>query len=201
MNVVDLIFTPTSASHLDEWPDRALAEMALRDRSYFAFIFRKYAGPVHQYCDRCLGSREAAEDATQTVFMKAFSAFPTFRDPENLRPWLFTIAHNVIIDARRAQRPERPIYETEDFADSAASPEELAISRSERLQIAQLLEQLPPLQREVVELRLQGMSDREIACILGKSHQAIRAAQHRALVQLRKLMLDDSCEGDCHVAA
>jgi RNA polymerase sigma factor (sigma-70 family) len=194
---------PTERGHLssEQRSDAELVAMALHDPASFSLIFRKYAAPVHQYCDRCLGTREAAEDAAQTVFLKAFASLKTCRDPENLRSWLFSIAHNVIIDARRRRRPENSIDVVEDLVDATPSPEEIAISSAERLHVTRLLGQLPSLQREVVELRLQGMTDKEIAGLLGKSHQAIRAAQHRALVQLRTLIHADLQKGGGHAMA
>ena len=107
-----------------------------------------------------------------------------------------------------AQRHRRylPVLQTvkfadsvEEIADSATSPEDLAVAAAELLHITTLLRRLPDSQREVVELRLQGLTDKEIAGILGKSHQAIRAAQHRALLQLRLLAGIDSRKDSGHV--
>jgi RNA polymerase sigma factor (sigma-70 family) len=83
--------------------------------------------------------------------------------------------------------------------DTADSPEDLAIAATELLHITTLLARLPDLQREVVELRLQGLTDKEIAGILGKSHQAIRAAQYRALIQLRSLAAIEPDKESSHV--
>lgn len=182
-----------------ELTDGQLVEQALAEPAAFLDIFQRYRDPIFRYCHRCLGNHESAEDAAQTTFMRAFANLKSCKDRDRFHAWLFTIAHNVIVDAYRSSKPSRPIDWADEIPDGAASPEDLAIAASELLQITALLSQLPNLQREVVELRLQGLTDKEIATILGKSHQAIRAAQYRALLQLRSLAGIDAAKGSGHV--
>lgn len=182
-----------------ESTDGQLVEQALADPAAFLEIFQRYQDPIFRYCHRCLGNRESAEDATQTTFMRAFSGLRSCKDRNRFHAWLFTIAHNVIVDTYRSSKPSSSLDWAEELADSAASPEDLAIAATELLHITTLLGRLPELQREVVELRLQGLTDKEIAGILGKSHQAIRAAQYRALLQLRALAGVDSKKEPDHV--
>ena len=189
----------TTRSLIAESTDRQLVEQALAEPAAFLEIFQRYRDPVFRYCHRSLGNREAAEDAAQTTFMRAFANLKSCKDRDRFHAWLFTIAHNVIVDAYRASKPSSPIDWADQIADNAASPEDLAIAATELLQITALLGKLPDLQREVVELRLQGLTDKEIAGILGKSHQAIRAAQYRALIQLRSLAGIDAAKGSGHV--
>jgi RNA polymerase sigma-70 factor (ECF subfamily) len=186
-------------TRVTEVTDRELVEQALAEPAAFLDIFQRYRDPVHRYCHRRLGDREAAEDATQTIFMRAFANLKSCRDPDGLRSWLFTIAHNVVVDAWRSSRPVQPLDWAGHVEDRAASPEDQAIASTEQLYITALLVKLPDSQREVVELRLQGFTDKEIAGILGKSHEAIRAAQHRALIQLRSLVGVDPTKESGHV--
>jgi RNA polymerase sigma-70 factor (ECF subfamily) len=182
-----------------ESTDGQLVEQALADPAAFLEIFQRYRDPIFRYCHRCLGNRESAEDATQTTFMRAFAGLRSCKDRGRFHAWLFTIAHNVIVDTYRSSRPSSSLDWADELVDSATSPEDLAIAATDLLQITNLLGKLPELQRAVVELRLQGLTDKEIAGILGKSHQAIRAAQHRALIQLRSLAGIDSTKESGHV--
>ena len=84
--------------------DGALVALARQDRRAFAPLYARYADQVHRYCYRRLGTREAAEDATSLVFARALAALPKCRD-ETFRSWLFAIAHNVIANDLRDQRP------------------------------------------------------------------------------------------------
>lgn len=189
----------TNRSRNAESTDRQLVEQALAEPAAFLEIFQRYRDPVFRYCHRCLGNREAAEDAAQTTFMRAFANLKSCKDQDRFHAWLFAIAHNVIVDAYRSSRPTSSIDWADQVADNAASPEDLAIAATELLHITALLSKLPDVQREVIELRLQGLADKEIASVLGKSHQAIRAAQYRALIQLRSLAGVDSQKGSGHV--
>jgi RNA polymerase sigma-70 factor (ECF subfamily) len=135
---------------------------------------------------RLLGSREAAEDANADVFMRALIALPGYR-AGSFRSWLFTIAHNVIVDHRR-RRASAPLLDAIDAADPGPSPEAAAIASSERAALFAALPLLSPEQQHVVALRLAGLSAVEIGEALGKPRGAVDALQHRALVRLRALL-------------
>jgi RNA polymerase sigma-70 factor (ECF subfamily) len=84
----------------DEDEVARLVAAAQRDRAAFAPLYDRYVRAVYGYCYRCLGDREAAEDATSAVFTKALIGLSSYREGA-FRGWLFTIAHNVITDAVR----------------------------------------------------------------------------------------------------
>jgi RNA polymerase sigma-70 factor (ECF subfamily) len=179
--------------------DETLVTLAQHDRSAFALLYRRYASAVYRYCDRGLGDRAAAEEATQTVFLRALASLPSCRDGRAFRPWLFAIAHNAIVDARRARRPFASLEDVLEVHDTAPSPEALAIEGVERREITSLLARLPDQEREIIELRLAGLRDKEIAHALGRSAGAIRTAQYRAVKRLRTLLAD--CQREVrHVA-
>ncbi len=168
--------------------DAALVAAAKRERSAFAPLYQRYADPVYRYCLRRLGSKEAAEDATAQVFMKALAALPAYREESpSFRSWLFAVAHNVLVDTERARRPSFLLEEATAVADSAPGPE-AALSAEARAEVRSLLAVVAPDQRRVLELRLAGLTTVEIAAVLGCSPGAVRAAQFRAATRLRALM-------------
>lgn len=167
--------------------DDELVAQARSDPAAFALLYRRYAVVVYRYCDRALSDRAAAEEVTQTVFLRALTALPSYRGGA-FRSWLFAIAHNAIVDARQTRRPLASLEEAVDLADAAASPEDLALAAMAQREISQLLAQLPAEQRAAVELRLAGLRDKEIAQVLGRSPGAVRAAQYRAVQRLRGLL-------------
>ncbi len=77
--------------------------------------------------------------------------------------------------------------ETDTREDPDPSPETLAIDQEERRAVQLLLQELPKRDREVVELRLAGLTGHEIAQTLNCSHDAVRAAHYRAIHRLREL--------------
>lgn len=172
-------------------PDGSDAELVAQarqgDARAFALLYRRYLNQVYDYCRHRLPSREAAEDATQTIFVKALGSIRTCRDDDLFAGWLFAIARNVIIDAWRSGRVGSVIVDNlPDMADPAASPEEMVIGAEQTRQIQRWREDcLNRNDQELLDLRLQGLTDREMAVTLNRSHGAIRVAQHRMLKRLR----------------
>jgi RNA polymerase sigma-70 factor, ECF subfamily len=171
----------------DTTPDAELVALAQRDPHAFARLYTRYLDPIHRYCYRRLGSREAAEDATSLVFAKALSALPCYHD-SSFRSWLFTIAHHVIVDRYRDTHAEQSLEMAAEVLDDAPSPEALAIAADEGRSVSALLAHLPEHQRRVVELRLTGLTGAEIAQTLGRTPANIDVTQHRAVARLRILL-------------
>ena len=182
--------TPTIWEHraLDQ-SEAELAERAKRDPEAFAQLYLRYVDPIHRYCYRRLGSREAAEDATSQVFAKALAALPRYR-ADSFRGWLFTIAHHVVVDSVRAGRHDQSLDAAGELelADAAPSPEVLALAADEGRTLRQALAQLPEHQRQVVELRLAGMTGPEIGRALGRKPKHVDVTQFRAIARLRQLL-------------
>jgi RNA polymerase sigma-70 factor (ECF subfamily) len=169
--------------------DADLVLAAQRERSAFGPIYERYIDSIYRYCLRRCGHRQAAEDATATVFMKAMASIQHFRvDGRSFRSWLFAIAHNTLVDLERANRPTLSGDEIGFIADSDPGPEQLALASESNWETVRLLLALPTDQRRVLELRLAGLETREIAGVLGISDGAVRASQYRAAKRMRLLL-------------
>jgi RNA polymerase sigma-70 factor (ECF subfamily) len=166
--------------------DAELVRRAQADLEAFVDLYNRYVDPIFRYCNRHL-PRTAAEDATSITFLNAIRAIRRF-DPERsgFRSWLFTIAHNAIVDQLRARR-HLPIDEVELTATDAALDEGV-IAADRRRQFRVALSRLGADQQQVIHLRLAGLSGPEIAEAMGKSQGAVRTIQHRAVRELRRLM-------------
>ena len=158
-------------------------------------LFAMYGDPVLNYCYYRLGNWEDAEDAAQQIFAKAMGALDRFRsdscDPErSQRAWLFTIAHHEIANRHRAfaRRRDASLESLPDLHDPGPSPEELAVAADSQSRVRALFSRLSPDQRRALELRLAGLTDTEIATVLGTSPGAVRATQFRAIARLRSLL-------------
>ncbi len=156
----------------------------------FALLYQRYLDRVYDFASRRVDSVEAAQDATQTVFLRALSSLPTCRDGEAFAGWLFAIARNVITDGYRSRRYTTVIYDDAfDLPDQADSPEEMAIMADQRRQLADARRRcLNPVERELLDLRLQDLGDKEIARAMGRTHGATRTAQYRLVQKLRDCM-------------
>jgi RNA polymerase sigma-70 factor (ECF subfamily) len=172
---------------LDDLSDEALVALAVRDRAAFGALYDRYVDPIYRYCSGRLGDRDQAEDATSQIFTRALAALSTQRGP-SVRSWLFTIAHNVVLNARRDLPLDRSLETAWVLIDPSPPLDDLVAERERRHAFRQALRHLPDEQQRVVELRLAGLTGPEVAVILGRSHDAVRASQHRAVARLRVLL-------------
>lgn len=167
----------------DAASDEALVAAAQDDPAAFAALYLRYVDLVYRFCYRRLGNRTAAEDATSRIFERALRALPRYR-AGSFRSWLFTTARNTITDlygSERADRKEYRLPDTWDMRDERPGPERPSIDADEARRIHGLLTRLTEDQRHVIELRLSGLTDMEIATVLGRTRGSVRTIQFRAL--------------------
>jgi RNA polymerase sigma-70 factor (ECF subfamily) len=171
--------------------DARLVTLALNSPAEFARLYDRYVDPIYRHCFRRLGVAAAAEDATSQTFLKALAKLASF-NPEagSFRSWLFTIANNTMHDQSRrsAQWKLHSIDSATHLPDRTPSPEEQAVANESRLSVREAVAQLSEDQRQVVELRMAGLTGPEIAKALGRSHGAVRTAQRRAVIRLQTLL-------------
>ena len=156
----------------------------------FDDLYARFADPILNYCYYRLGTWEEAEDAAQQIFVNAYRALPRFQVRDSsLRSWLFSVAHNEVANRHRYRARHRtlPLTEAAGLFDPAPLPEDLAVMADHQQRIHVLLASLSEDQRRVVELRLAGLRDGEIAAVLGRSPGAVRGVQARAVARLREL--------------
>lgn len=180
----------------DATSDEALVAAAQADSAAFAALYLRYVDLIYRFCYRRLGDRTAAEDATSRIFERTLRALPKYR-AGSFRSWLFTIARNTITDVYRSERPDRKehrIPETWDMRDERPGPEQQSIDADSGRWIRGLLIHLTEDQRRVVELRLVGLTDTEIATVLGRSRGSVRTIQFRAIQKLRALVAEDAAQ-------
>ena len=163
-----------------------IARAKLRDPGAVALLYRRYVDPIYRYCYRRLENREAAEDATSQTFMQALAALPQLRE-QPFRAWLFAIAHNVIADVHRSHRATASLSVAADVVARDPTPEEWAMATEQDRALRALLTQVSSQQRQLLELRLAGLSGKEIAAVLGCSDGAVRTAQYRLVRRLRAI--------------
>lgn len=164
---------------------------AQRDPAAFAPVFHRYWPLVYRYCALRLASPADAEDAASQIFVRALANLPAFAPGGHgaFRRWLFTIAHHEVASRYRydARHPAIPIdVDVAQWAGAGPSPEQAAITADDAARLMALVRALPARLREVVELRLVGLTDREIAEVLGMQGPAVRKAQSRAIAMLRR---------------
>jgi RNA polymerase sigma-70 factor (ECF subfamily) len=165
--------------------DAHLVAWAKQNPQAFTALYDRYFPAVYGYCLSQLTAPDAAEDATSQTFLKALAALPHYRESGRFRPWLFVIAHNVVLDALTNRRAHESLEAVSELLDPTPSPEERAIAAVDADWLAAALARLPVEDLRVLELRRAGLSGREIAEVLGISHEAAKKRQLRAIDRLR----------------
>lgn len=163
----------------------ALVERAKSgDREAFTVLYHRYLAEVYRYAVLRLETREAAEDATQTIFVRALVALPTCRENAAFVGWLFAIARSVVADHLRARRHTDSL--AADTPSVTAGPEDVVL-RGEALRVLRSAREhcLTARERELFDLLLTELNDKQIALALGRSHGAVRTAHWRLLGKLR----------------
>ncbi len=153
---------------------------------------------VVRYCRARLGRRTGhyyvADDVAQEVCLAVLAALPRYRDMGRpFASFVFGIASHKVADAARtAARLAVPLANLPDGPDDRPGPEETVVAWIEAERARKLLAQLPEHQRKLLTLRVvAGLSAEETGTVLGMSAGAVRIAQHRALVRLRALAVEE----------
>jgi RNA polymerase sigma-70 factor, ECF subfamily len=155
----------------------------------FQELVEKYKQKVFYMALDMTGNHHDAEDLSQEVFMKVFTAIKDFRGEAKLSSWLYRIAMNTCIDKTRRKHLklvdiDEKVYEQ---ATSGKNPEQLLQDRATQDQIEQALQKLPPRQRSIFVMRhYNELMLREIAEALGISEGTVKAQLFRAIQRLQK---------------
>jgi len=157
----------------------------LGDPQGFIHIYERYRGPILYYVRKMLDDPEAADDASQETWIKVYRGLRKLRDSGRLRPWLYRIARNEVLQAfRRRSREPEPASDLDDVPadepDEPYRPEEAeAVNRA--------LARLPVIQREVLVLYfLHEMSYEEIAEAVDCGIGTVRSRLHYGKKALRR---------------
>jgi RNA polymerase sigma factor (sigma-70 family) len=146
-----------------------------------ARLYEQHADLVFRYCLRALGSREDAEDATQTTFFQAVRAMRRGVVPSFEQAWLLTIAKNECRSRHRANGRRRQLELVRDPQTLAEVAEAPNGSDGTLIGVQEALGRLPEMQRRALLLReWQGRSYAEIATELGVTRPSVEALLFRA---------------------
>lgn len=158
----------------------------------FGQLYELWYTPVFRFVLSRVSVKETAEDITQDVFMKTFTHLDRFEmTSANPLGFLFTVARNTIIDHHKKKKAgSLEALELGDILDEdAQSPEHEASVRIDKGLLGEALLKLTDIQQDVLHLRLiEEKPVKEVADMLGKTEEAIRQTQVRALKALREIM-------------
>jgi RNA polymerase sigma-70 factor (ECF subfamily) len=149
-------------------------------------LYSHHAKALHGYVEKFCPDRASADDIVQETFIRAWRHLPQLRaDDRPVRPWLFRVARNLLIDASRAARA-RPMTVHELAAGEVGTDSGLEEILDRQL-VSTALQNLSPAHRTVlVETFYRGGTAATVARELGIPHGTARSRLHYALDALRK---------------
>jgi len=160
------------------------------DQAAFEALYLSHLDAIYRYIYFRIGDTHEAEDLTEEVFVRAWEQLPGYRIGQTrFASWLYRIAHNMTVDHYR-KRPASSLSEPH-FARMAAAEktEEIAETRQASGALAKAVRQLDDIEQMVIILRfVEGLSHQDTAATIGKSLEASRVIQHRALAKLGGLL-------------
>jgi RNA polymerase sigma-70 factor (ECF subfamily) len=167
-----------------------VAQAVQGDERSFTGLYDRYYDRIYRHLYYRVGRAEDAEDLTQQVFLQAWRALGRYKQGSTpFVAWLFTIAHNAVVSFYRRNKGAFSLES--DLAERASTDgvEEPTETRLEHERARRAIALLKPEQQLVLSMRfLESLEYRDIGAALGKSEGNVRVIQHRALLELRRLM-------------
>lgn len=168
----------------DQGPIESHAARFAAPERQLARLFEELHAPVFRYVHRLTGDPDVAADVVQEAFLRL-----TQRDglPDDVRPWLFRVASNLVRDgARRRSTVLRLAHAGERVVPDAPVQPDEAVEREERIrEVREALDRLRPRDRKILLMREEGFGYDEIAAEVGVGRRSVPTLVMRALRRFR----------------
>ncbi len=143
---------------------------------------------LRRYARSLARDPDAADDLVQSCLERALKRFQLWQPERRLRPWLFTILHNLYVDSlrhRTSAAAQQPVAEVVNLASQAANQEQAVTAQ----RVLHQIDRLPPEQRDVVLLvGVNELTYAEAAEVLGIPAGTLMSRLHRARARLREAL-------------
>lgn len=165
------------------------------DTRAFEVLIDRYKHMVFTLALKMVGSRENAEEVSQDVFLKAFTALKTFKGEAKFSTWLYKIAYYRSLDylkknKRKLQTSAIEISEQYNVAALAGTMDELESSERKQM-IKEALEQLPPDDNVIITLYyFEELSLKEIAKVMNLTPNNIKVKLFRSRSRLAEILIN-----------
>lgn len=164
---------------------RRFEEQALEE------IYNDHSPGIYRYAMRLLGDQDLAEESVAETFSRFLIALKNEGGPrENLRAYLYRVAHNWITDYYRRQPPPTVALNPDLTDGQENDPEQTLVENIEAQAVRQALRYLTPGQQQVIVLKfLEGWRNDQIAKAMDMPVGAVKSLQHRGLKSLKRILV------------
>jgi RNA polymerase sigma-70 factor (ECF subfamily) len=162
------------------------------DAGAFEQLYRRHKGALFRFVLRSVRDRATAEELYQEIWMRAIEARGRYEVRSKFTTWLYTIAHNRLVDHWRRGGLSLVSLDDHDAPSSMPDPAHHAEAREALARFAAALERLPPAQREAFLLHEEaGLTVPEIAAATGSNEEAAKSRLRYAMTKLKAALADD----------
>ena len=175
-----------------EAPDEQLM-LAYRggDAGAFETLYARHRARLFSFILRSVKSRASAEELYQEIWMRVIEARAAYKATARFTTWLYTIAHNRMVDHWRRAGLATVSLESDDIPAGDPGPQRHAEAREALARFAAALESLPPVQREAFLLHQEaGLTVPVIAAATGSNEEAAKSRLRYAMAKLRAAVDD-----------
>ena len=175
---------------------RRVEEETLRDlEEQYDRILRQNGGALRRVASTYEADAALCEDLFQDICLALWRALPSFRSESSERTFVFRIAHNRGLSHgwKQGKRPTVGLERVEEegrgeLLTDRQDPEHRALAGDRRRRLQEAMRRLPLAARQVLTLGLEGLSQREIAEVLGIRENTVAVRLHRARHTLRETL-------------
>jgi RNA polymerase sigma-70 factor (ECF subfamily) len=154
----------------------------------FERLYERFAESIYRYFYSRVGNQVDADDLTAQTFLIVLEKLPRYLERGRFKAWLFTIAHNKVMDHFRKAKPDVAL---ERASSLGRSTDMLAnvIQDEEIQQLSTLIQGLEEDEQELLRLRyVAELSFPEMAYVLGKRQSAVKKSLYRLQFRLQALL-------------
>lgn len=154
-------------------------------------IIREYTPRLRQYVKSRVNSSEDAEDIVQDIFYQLMRTMRVLENPVgHVASWLFTVAHNMVINHEKRIREEvRDVLPTDEL--DADDPDSQLLRKMLWDELDKALAELPAAQRDAFTLtEIDGLSTEEVAVKMGVPVNTVLSRKHYAVKRIREKLSD-----------
>lgn len=156
-------------------------------------LLRRFQLPLYSFVFELVRDEQTALDILQETFSAACRHLSTLRDDHRFGSWLFSIAHQRVVQHWRRVTRSRQLFQTPDdtletIPDDLPDPCELLLRQERQAEFFALLDHLPEAHRAVLLLHfIEDFSLAEIATITDTNLGTVKSRLHYAKKTLRQL--------------
>lgn len=153
------------------------------EQARFLEIIEQYQAALRRLVNSYEADPGRREDLFQEIALGVWQALPRFRGDSSERTWLYRIAHNIAISTlesrHRRDTRELPMPDSVERVGQWNDPDRVLVIEEQRQAVLAAIQELPPIDKQLIVLHLEGLSYQEIEEVSGLSESAIASRLSR----------------------